>query len=89
MAASRMHRMTLLVLLLLVCNDLALVSSRPQQNPRRNHRPGARRSGSNRDICGGGQFRCGDNSCIPYFWRCDEDNDCPGAEDERDCPASG
>lgn len=33
-------------------------------------------------------FTCGDNSCIPADWKCDALSDCPGGEDEKDCPAS-
>ncbi|XP_073936173.1 low-density lipoprotein receptor-related protein 8 isoform X8 [Castor canadensis] len=36
--------------------------------------------------CTKDQFRCRNDRCIPFVWRCDEDNDCSDNSDEDDCP---
>lgn len=35
--------------------------------------------------CTKDQFRCRNDRCIPFVWRCDEDNDCSDNSDEDDC----
>lgn len=35
--------------------------------------------------CQPGDFVCGDDSCIPAGWECDDYEDCPGGEDELEC----
>ncbi|TVR04132.1 MAG: hypothetical protein EA398_03000, partial [Deltaproteobacteria bacterium] len=36
---------------------------------------------------GGAMFTCDDGSEIPMSWVCDGDLDCPGGEDEENCPS--
>ncbi len=42
---------------------------------------------------GGGEscsgFACNDGTCIDASWKCDQENDCAGGEDEANCPADG
>ena len=40
--------------------------------------------------CADNQFKCNNKRCIPYVWRCDNDNDCGDNSDENpdDCKSS-
>lgn len=38
--------------------------------------------------CHDWMFRCGNQRCIPYWWKCDSVNDCGDFTDELGCPAS-
>lgn len=31
-------------------------------------------------------FKCGNNRCVPYWWKCDTINDCGDDSDELGCP---
>lgn len=35
--------------------------------------------------CTSSEFKCADGTCIPIRWKCDQEQDCDGGEDEHDC----
>lgn len=35
--------------------------------------------------CQDWMFKCSNNKCIPYWWKCDSVNDCGDGSDERGC----
>ena len=36
--------------------------------------------------CSPNQFKCNNSRCVPYVWRCDNDNDCgDGSDEPSDC----
>ena len=47
-------------------------------------------SGEDEENCNSGcqfhEFECGNNRCLPLFFRCDGEIDCAGGEDEASCP---
>lgn len=36
--------------------------------------------------CSSLQFKCGDERCVPFYWKCDGEVDCKDATDELNCP---
>ena len=38
--------------------------------------------------CSLSEYQCRGSFCIPKDWKCDQDRDCPGGDDEEDCSQS-
>lgn len=41
------------------------------------------------DTCHDWMFKCSNNKCIPYWWKCDSVNDCGDNSDELGCESNG